>query len=625
MTKREIALSYLEKGLSVIPLKSPTTVKRSTKFKEKVLEEFEANVARPNPRAEEDIYEEMFNKECKKPLLAWKQYQERLPTKEEVNSWFNMNPDANIGIITGAVSNLVVFDLDSEHAVEYAEEQGGFPDSVKVKTGRGYHIYMRHPGFIVKNQVEEKLDIDIRGDGGLVVAPPSVHGSGHQYKWEGGFSIFEVDPAECTPWMIDYLKCISAAEVKPETEGKKDTPKETKKKEPADKTQNEGDKKGYADIIAKGCVKGNRNDTTIRLVGHLLKTGPKEETWELVKLWNEHKNKPPLPHDDLKDIFEYVFNMEQKGKVTADSFLDSADSALAEYNQNYVRIPIAGQTSLHNLEKVMNGGLAGGRFYIFGGIPSSGKTVLLNNIADNICLNGYPVIFFSYDDGKAELRHRTLSRFSDFGIEDYNLKRIPDLKYVLNGPSIKQILSLKYIIQEMIPVEKWSDLVEQIKKMHGKGPVIIVDYLRKMKTNSKITDERLRVDDIIGKLTQLAKDQNIPVVAISELARDSYRSGQRLSMASFKESGSIEYEASWLGILAAVEEGKNGEYILKDNWENIIEHDGNIDLIIFKAKRGTGYTGKVPLKVDKNSMTVNDRPVESATKQTPKNPIKTKY
>ena len=114
------------------------------------------------------------------------------------------------------------------------------------------------------------------------------------------------------------------------------------------------------------------------------------------------------------------------------------------------------------------------------------------------------------------------------------------------------------------------------------------------------------MDEILSYLTNLAKSHNTPIIAISELARDSYKSGQRLSMASFKESGSIEYEASWLGILAAVEE-KNGEYILKNNWERIIEQDGNVDLIVFKAKRGTGVTGKIPLKMDKNKMIVKDR------------------
>jgi hypothetical protein len=74
-------------------------------------------------------------------------------------------------------------------------------------------------------------------------------------------------------------------------------------------------------------------------------------------------------------------------------------------------------------------------------------------------------------------------------------------------------------------------------------------------------------------------------------------------MASFKESGTIEYEASWLGILAAVEED-NGEYRLKDNWERSINQDGNIDLIVFKAKRGTGTTGIIHLKLNRSSMTV---------------------
>jgi len=119
-------------------------------------------------------------------------------------------------------------------------------------------------------------------------------------------------------------------------------------------------------------------------------------------------------------------------------------------------------------------------------------------------------------------------------------------------------------------------------------------------------EERHRVDDIISKLTDVAQKYNTPIVAISELARDSYKSGQRLSMASFKETGNIEYAASWLGILALVEE-ENGEYKLKENWETLIQSDGNIDLIVFKTKRGTGRTGRIPLKLDRDKMIIRDR------------------
>ena len=88
-------------------------------------------------------------------------------------------------------------------------------------------------------------------------------------------------------------------------------------------------------------------------------------------------------------------------------------------------------------------------------------------------------------------------------------------------------------------------------------------------------------------------------------------------MASFKESGTIEYEASWLGILAAVEE-KDGEYEIKKNWERIIDHDGNVDLIVFKAKRGTGRTGRLSLKISKDKMEFTDRTVTQEQFHTPK-------
>ena len=158
---------------------------------------------------EKDIIRKEVILQCKKSIITWKEFQTRLPTESEVSGWFDQNPDANIGIVTGKISNLVVFDLDSQDAVDYAENEGGFPDSVKVKTGKGYHVYIQHPGFEIRNSVNKKLDIDIRADGGYVAAPPSIHGSGHQYEWEEGFSISEIDPAPCEYWMTEYLKSVA--------------------------------------------------------------------------------------------------------------------------------------------------------------------------------------------------------------------------------------------------------------------------------------------------------------------------------------------------------------------------------------------------------------------------------
>ena len=88
-----------------------------------------------------------------------------------------------------------------------------------------------------------------------------------------------------------------------------------------------------------------------------------------------------------------------------------------------MKIPFAGN-ELNQLETIMNGGLIGGRFYLLGGIPSASKTTLVNNMADNICLNGNPVLFYSLDDGKADLRYRSFARFSSYEIEDFNQNRL---------------------------------------------------------------------------------------------------------------------------------------------------------------------------------------------------------
>lgn len=585
MTNKEIALQYLRSGLSVIPLYSPSMC--------------------PGNLAEEEIIYK-----CKRSLVLWKKYKNQHPTEDEVNTWWDKWPDANIAIVTGKISNLVVFDIDKEDATEYAEEEGGFPITVKANTDKGYHIYVQDPDFEVKNSVNKDLGMDIRGDGGYVVAPPSFHGSGRQYEWEEGLSIFEIDPAPCEQWMEYYLKEVANSSSKPAKENplKPSNTVDTASKAAIGDT--------YTDILKNGAQQGNRNHTAAKLIGHLLGKGNDETVvWELLKQWNVGKNNPPLDETELRKSFDSISKLnsknakkdQEKKDIDVGEFLDTVKRVTEEYDEQYFRVPFAG-TMLSIMESKMNNGLIGGRTYVLGGIPSSCKTALANNITDNICLNGHPVLFFSYDDGRTELRYRTYSRFSGSDIEEFNNCKLAksDVETICRNDSISSINKMKYVVQKIIKVDDWTQLIDKVYARHKKSPVIMIDYLRKLKTKSNRLDERLRVDEILSTLTDMAKIHNIPVLVISELARDSYKTGQRLSMASFKESGSIEYEASWLGILAAVEEDGFG-YSLKNDWEHIINHDGNIDLIVFKAKRGTGMTGRISLKLDKSHMIVRDR------------------
>ena len=114
----------------------------------------------------------------KKPAIAWKEYQSRLPTDAELVEWFVEGKAHNIGIVTGAVSGLAVIDLDSPEALERAKAQGMPSGGPVVRTGKGYHAYCRY-----REGVGNTADngVDIRGEGGFVVAPPSVHPSGAVY------------------------------------------------------------------------------------------------------------------------------------------------------------------------------------------------------------------------------------------------------------------------------------------------------------------------------------------------------------------------------------------------------------------------------------------------------------
>lgn len=135
------ALEYLKKGYSVIPL----------------------------------------HKGSKIPVVKWMEFQKRLPTVDEISDWFSN--DCNLGFVTGAISNLVVIDVDTLKGGKAEKIYDRFPTELIAKTGNGYHFYYKHPGWHVDNAVALEDGIDVRGDGGYVVAPPSVHPNGAIYRW----------------------------------------------------------------------------------------------------------------------------------------------------------------------------------------------------------------------------------------------------------------------------------------------------------------------------------------------------------------------------------------------------------------------------------------------------------
>ena len=123
-----------------------------------------------------------------------------------VKAWWQQWPNANIGIATGNKSGgifVVDLDIDEDRGLdgyhtlrEWENENGKFPETWTAITGRGgYHLYYRWSSK-VKNRAGIIDGVDIRGEGGYVVAPPSIHNNGHRYEWEYAPDEFELKKAD---------------------------------------------------------------------------------------------------------------------------------------------------------------------------------------------------------------------------------------------------------------------------------------------------------------------------------------------------------------------------------------------------------------------------------------------
>lgn len=138
----------------------------------------------------------------KAPLGKWSQWQHEKPDPATVAQW--ARTPSNVGIVTGAISGLVVLDLDTYEAKRIAEERNGGPfQTVIAKTGKGEHVYFKHPGGVIGNRTELFPGADLRGDGGFVVGPGSTHKNGGQYEWINPPGLFEL--AQMPQWLIDAL------------------------------------------------------------------------------------------------------------------------------------------------------------------------------------------------------------------------------------------------------------------------------------------------------------------------------------------------------------------------------------------------------------------------------------
>ncbi len=229
----------------------------------------------------------------KRPLVAWQQFQQRRAGADEIAAWFARWPNANVGIVTGAVSQLAVIDIDAQHgglqsAAAIEQQYGALPRTPEAITGGGgRHLYFAHAQPPLHNRVGLRPGIDLRGEGGCVVAPPSVHPSGRRYAWASGRGPDDVPLALLPPWWFDLTRAAARG----------------------------GHGPGHwRDLVRAGVAEGERNSTLASLTGHLLWHGVEPQVaLELLLAWNRVRCRPPLPDDEVAQVVQSIARLHERG------------------------------------------------------------------------------------------------------------------------------------------------------------------------------------------------------------------------------------------------------------------------------------------------------------------------
>ena len=281
--------------------------------------------------------------------------------------------------------------------------------------------------------------------------------------------------------------------------------------------------------------------------------------------------------EDLDSFVEYVDSIEEEIRV-------EHKAAEEAERQEYLKTSVAYElkdfiadikgsagveaipTKFVGLDNLLDGGLFEGLYFI-GAISSLGKTTFCLQLLDQLAQQGVDTLFFSLETSKQELMAKSISRHTALeSIAQYkNTKYAKSTRGILTGKRYKNYLpeDLQIIqdavkayaeyakdhifIHQSIGEIGTAEIEREIQrhiKATGKAPVVVIDYLQILKAPRERLTDKEKVDLNVTALKLLAVNYHIPIIGISSFNRENYTSP--VSMASFKESGAVEYSSDVL-------------------------------------------------------------------------------
>lgn len=348
----------------------------------------------------------------KKPLIRWTEFQKRLPTEQELQGWFTQWPDANIAIVTGTLSGVCVVDLDE---VEIAKKALNdlIPDSLSfpvVKTPKGEHWYFKCSDPTISNNAKTINGCDQRGEGGYIIAPPSINSEGKKWSWLPALDIFS---AALQPLPDAYLEAIKKPVIGEKTNSVKE-------------------------LLSIGATEGSRNDSLSRVAGALFQKGlTLDETLRLCVAWNQTLEMP-LPLGEVERTVGSIFKKHS---------VESKPSGMA-----LIRLSDLLKEPDEKVDWLVDRTLPAGGFSVIAAKPKVGKSTIARNLA--LCVSkGEPflgknvskgsVIYYGLEEKRAEVK----KHFLDMGANGTE-----DIFIYTGGTPVDAIQQIKKVVEDIRPV-----------------------------------------------------------------------------------------------------------------------------------------------------------------------------
>ena len=240
----------------------------------------------------------------KKPLL--KGWQDKATDNENtILEWGELYPNHNYGILTGNGFFVIDFDLDESDDIDeeiqrVQEKLGSFELGTLVKTGRGYQLYCACDGFDIRNDHEKRLTdkVDIKGAGGYVVGPGSIHPNGTHYKFCDVQTLREeIKLTKLPEAALHYIMSL---------QGSRGVTPHNNDSNLRGVSCPENKTRGSVLDYAKPIQIGRRNDTLYRIGCHYREVNGLQmsDLYQILKGINENDCQAPLDDSELRTIAE---------------------------------------------------------------------------------------------------------------------------------------------------------------------------------------------------------------------------------------------------------------------------------------------------------------------------------